>query len=173
MSYTVANKFMKVASDKVELATLFVEYPMEIDNFTSWATDELAQIKNEDFILDANSHMFDQMAGPLESLGSISKAIVYLVTFAGAIILALIIMMSIRERKYEIGVLLSIGEKKWKIIGQFLGELLIVMTVAFGISAASGNMVANQIGGHLLENQIQSTQNEGGMMGLFSFLVQR
>ena len=37
------------------------------------------------------------------------------------------ILLTIRERKYEIGVLMSLGEKRVKIIGQFFAELVVVL----------------------------------------------
>ncbi len=49
-----------------------------------------------------------------------------LVAAAGIIILTLIVMMSIRERRYEIGVLLSLGESRAKVILQFSQRFLSV-----------------------------------------------
>jgi putative ABC transport system permease protein len=43
-----------------------------------------------------------------------------LVAAAGVIILTLIIMITIRERRHELGVLLSLGESRLKIVSQFL-----------------------------------------------------
>ena len=69
-----------------------------------------------------------------------------LVAVAGVVILTLIIMLSIRERKYEIGVLLSLGESRMKVISQFFVEIFICMIFALGIAAASGNVVGNAVG---------------------------
>lgn len=54
---------------------------------------------------------------------------VYTVIIAGSIILLLIIMLSIRERQYEIGVLLALGEAKIGIIAQFITELALIFVV--------------------------------------------
>jgi putative ABC transport system permease protein len=64
--------------------------------------------------------------------------------------------MSIRERKFEMGVLLALGEKKWKLISQLIVEILVVVLVALGISAAGGNLVASQVGDQLLTQQLES-----------------
>lgn len=90
------------------------------------------------FTLDANDQLYQQMVGPIENVASFSKNVVYLVTVAGAVILGLIVMMSIRERKYEMGVLMAIGEKRRKLIGQFLTEILMIAVLAIGISALTG-----------------------------------
>ena len=120
------------------------------------------------FTLDANDQLYQQMVGPIENVASFSKNVVYLVTIAGAVILSLIVMMSIRERKYEMGVLMAIGEKRWKLIGQFLTEILMIAVLAIGISALTGSLIAGQIGNQLLSQQIEQTsasQSAGGMMG--------
>ncbi len=67
-------------------------------------------------------------------------------------------MMSIRERKYEMGVLLAIGEKKWKLVGQFLFEILIVAVLALGVSSVSGQAVAKQFGDQLLSQELTQTE---------------
>lgn len=77
-------------------------------------------IDTETFSLQTNDQMYQQMIGPISNVSKFSKNIVYLVGIAGIIILTLIVMLSIRERRYEIGVLLSLGESRMKIIGQFL-----------------------------------------------------
>lgn len=120
------------------------------------------------FTLDANDQLYQQLVGPIENVASFSKNVVYLVTIAGAVILSLIVMMSIRERKYEMGVLMAIGEKRWKLIGQFLTEILMIAVLAIGISALTGSLIAGQIGNQLLSQQIEQTsasQSAGGMMG--------
>lgn len=109
------------------------------------------------YTLNTNDQLYQQMVGPIENVASFSK-----------IILGLIVMMSIRERKYEMGVLMAIGEKRWKLIGQFLTEILIVAVIAIGLASVTGNLVANQLGNQLLSQQISSstdsTQTASGQM---------
>ena len=92
--------------------------------------------------------------------GSDGKNIVILVAAAGVIILTLIIMLSIRERKYEIGVLLSLGESRMKVISQFFVEIFVCMVFALGIAAASGNVVGNAVGNQLLSQQTTSQKTD-------------
>lgn len=97
------------------------------------------------------------MIQPLENVESFAQKIVILVSVAGTVILALIVILTIRERKYEIGVLLSLGEKRTKIIGQFFAELLVVLVIALVISGVSGKFVGNIVGEQLLEQQTTTT----------------
>ena len=68
-----------------------------------------------------------------------------MVAIADAVILALIVIFSIRERRYEIGVLMSLGENRLKIIGQFFTELFMVTIVSLVTASFAGNFVGNAL----------------------------
>ena len=63
----------------------------------------------------------------------------------GIIVLSLILILWLRERIYEIGILLSIGISKTKIIGQFILELIFVSIPSIVVSLFLGNIILNQI----------------------------
>ena len=86
-----------------------------------------------------------------------------MVAIADAVILALIVIFSIRERRYEIGVLMSLGENRLKIIGQFFTELFMVTIVSLVTASFAGNFVGNALGNQLLSSstQTQQTTNQG------------
>ena len=77
-----------------------------------------------------------------------------------AVVLFVINMINIRERKYEIGVFRTIGVSKFKLTLQFALEILIVSVVMLGIGAVCGSFLAKPVGNMLLENEIQSVQEE-------------
>ena len=59
--------------------------------------------------------------------------------------LSLILMLWLRERVYEIGILLSIGFSKAQIVGQFLLELLLISLPATVTSLLFGSLLLSQI----------------------------
>ncbi|MFA6309216.1 MAG: ABC transporter permease [Clostridia bacterium] len=105
-----------------------------------------------------------QTTKSISSVASISKVIVIAAGLIGAIILALILMLSIKERMYETGVLLSMGEGKLKVISQYLVEVILVATLAFGFSIFSGNYLDQKLGDSLLQNQIKTEQSQTANM---------
>lgn len=143
--------------DTIDSAIYYIDDPADMESFVNQAKEE-SGIDFDTFKLDADDQLYQQMVGPIENVASFSNNVVLLVSIAGAIILGLIVMMSIRERKYEMGVLLALGEKRWKLAGQFIVEILMVAVLSFGIATASGNMIANQIGEKLLNQEIQAEQ---------------
>lgn len=141
----------------IDSAIYYIEDPADMQDFIDQAKAE-SSIDFETFKLDADDQLYQQMVGPIENVAGFSKKIVYLVSIAGAVILGLIVMMSIRERKYEMGVLLAIGETRWKLAGQFMAEILVVAVLSLGIATASGNVVAGQLGDQLLNQELASAE---------------
>lgn len=157
-SYTMVNTLTGSEGKTIDSAVYNLEDPKDMDSFVKQANK---LIDTDTFSLETNDQMYQQMLQPLNNVSSFAKNIVILVAAAGVIILTLIIMLSIRERKYEIGVLLSLGESRMKVISQFFVEIFICMIFALGIAAASGNVVGNAVGNQLLNQQTTSQNVEG------------
>lgn len=157
-SYTMVNTLTGSEGKTIDSAVYNLEDPKDMDSFVKQANK---LIDTDTFSLETNDQMYQQMLQPLNNVSSFAKNIVILVAAAGVIILTLIIMLSIRERKYEIGVLLSLGESRMKVISQFFVEIFICMIFALGIAAASGNVVGNAVGNQLLSQQTTSQNVEG------------
>ncbi|HEM1237897.1 TPA: ABC transporter permease [Listeria monocytogenes] len=155
--YTVANT-IKGSNYKntVDSAVYTMDDAANISAFEKEAK-KVDSIDWDTFKLDANDILYQQMIGPINSVASFSKNVVYIVSIAGALILGLLVMMQVRDRKYEMGVLLAIGEKRGKLIAQFFVEILIVALVSFGLAAASSHYVAQLAGNQLLAQQNSST----------------
>ncbi|WP_434301921.1 ABC transporter permease [Clostridium botulinum] len=159
MSYDVVSKLSAgdTNSKNIDSAVYFIDNADNIESFKKYAEDK--KIDLETYTLDANDQLYKQMVGPIENVGSFSKTLVATVSIAGAMILVLIIALSLKDRKYEIGVLLSLGESKFKVISQLIVEVLLVASIAFATSAFTGNLAANKIGDTLLANEIEVTES--------------
>ncbi|KEI78807.1 ABC transporter permease [Clostridium botulinum A2 117] len=160
MPYDVVSKVStgdSTDSKNITSAVYFMDNADNIESFKEYAKNK--KIDLETYTLDANDQMYTQMVGPIENVGSFSKTLVATVSIAGAMILVLIIALSLKDRKYEIGVLLSLGESKFKVISQLIVEVLLVASIAFATSAFTGNLAANKIGDTLLANEIEVTES--------------
>ncbi|HDK7159008.1 ABC transporter permease [Clostridium botulinum] len=158
MPYDVVSKVSTGDStNSITSAVYFMDNADNIESFKEYAKNK--KIDLETYTLDANDQLYTQMVGPIENVGSFSKTLVATVSIAGAMILVLIIALSLKDRKYEIGVLLSLGESKFKVISQLIVEVLLVASIAFATSAFTGNLAANKIGDTLLANEIEVTES--------------
>ena len=78
----------------------------------------------------------------------------------GVVILVVLSIFNVRERKYEIGVLTAMGMKKFKVAMQFLSEILVVTILSVMLGTAVGAVSAVPVTNALLENQISAQENE-------------
>ncbi|EEL84472.1 ABC transporter permease [Bacillus cereus] len=136
----------------------FLKDPQNIDAFKKEA--KKSDIDFNYYKLDAHDSLYKQMIGPIENISSTSQMIIYIVSIAGAIILGLIIMLSIKARRKEMGILLSIGEKKWKLMAQFVVEVVCIAILAFGLSITTGAKISQFIGNNLLSSEIATAGEE-------------
>lgn len=129
-------------------------------------------INTSKFSMSTDDSTYQSMLTPLNNVKSFAQKIVLLVAIAGTIILALIVILMIRERRYEIGVLLSLGEKRWKVIAQFFVEMFMVLIVSLVVAGIGGKFVGNAVGAQLISQQtttastsVTSSDMQGGPGG--------
>ena len=66
-----------------------------------------------------NNGAFQEVAKSLTGIRKIMRVMTMAILGGGTIVLSLILVLWLRERIYEIGILLSIGVSKVAIVGQF------------------------------------------------------
>lgn len=132
----------------ISSATYYLDDPENIEAFQTLATEK-SDIDFETYTLDANDHLYQQNVSSLENTQSFATMFLIVVIGAGSAILCLILILTIRSRYYEIGVFLSLGQSKLKIILQQLFEMLLIAAVAFVISLGTGKLVSNVVGNML------------------------
>lgn len=104
---------------------------------------------------------------PLESIGGLALGGVVAATLAGAAIILLAMIMIVRERRREIGVIKAIGGTNIKVITQFVTEALTLTVIgaiiglAFGV-LASGPMTQSLVTNQSSNNQPSRTMGAGG-----------
>lgn len=125
--------------------------PLDVDSFVEEYEENMTY---EYRMLNANNETFKQLARPLDTLTLFANFIVWLVIGNAVIIITLVTALTLKTREYEIGVLLSQGVSKLKIIAQFFVELAVVAILGFTLSVVSGSMMAKQVGQTVLEYQV-------------------
>ncbi len=107
---------------------------------------------------DVNS--YEQSIKPLENLNQMAMYFLIVVLAIGAVILIVLNIFSVRERKYEVGVLTAIGMKKFKVSLQFLFETLMITLIAIVLGGIAGGAASVSVTNSLLESQIESQENQ-------------
>ena len=75
----------------------------------------------------------------------------------GGFILILILTFWIQGRIHETGILLSIGISKYKIIAQYIVELLMISILAFSLSYFSGQLISQNVGESIMQKSSKET----------------
>lgn len=97
---------------------------------------------------------------PLENLSEMAFYFLIVVLAIGGVVLVVLNIFNVRERKYEVGVLTAIGMKKLKVSMQFIIETLMVTIVFVIIGGCIGAVTSVPVANNLLASQIESIKNE-------------
>lgn len=115
---------------------------------------------NEYFTLQTNLDSADSSLSTISNVSSFATTFLIITLIIGTIVLFVMNMINVRERKYEIGVLRTIGMKKQTLTLQFVFELLMITIVSLVIGASIGMLASVPVSNKLLENEIRTNQNE-------------
>ncbi len=109
----------------------------------------------------------------LKSIASLALAGVIGATIAGAVIVLLAMIMVVRERRREIGVIKAIGGSSRKVIGQFVAEALTLTVIGSIIGLALGVAISGPMTTSLVSSSTSSSVTStngrpfGGPGGMF------
>jgi len=107
---------------------------------------------------------FENSLTPLNTLSTMAGWFLLVILIIGGVILVVLNIFNVRERKYEVGVLTAMGMKKWKVAAQFMCEILVVTMLAVVIGAGIGAVSSVPVTNALLENQIASQNSQQTQM---------
>jgi len=128
----------------------YLNSPEDIEAFRQAA--ELLLPKYQKIIVSSDS--YSQIAGAIVSMRTLSTIVLYVAIFATILILTLLIILFLRDRKHEFGIYLSLGERRKNLISQVVLEVVAVAFIAISASLISGNFVARSISDMLITNQL-------------------
>ncbi|MFF2645494.1 ABC transporter permease [Streptomyces niveus] len=115
---------------------------------------EAARVLGGDgFRFDVNDKAFRDQVLPLRRVGAFAGSLLWLIALSGAVILGLIVLLTIKERRDELGMLLALGEKKWKLIGQHTVEVTALLLPALAVAALGAQSFAEEAGETLLARE--------------------
>jgi putative ABC transport system permease protein len=116
----------------------------------------------DDYVVRTDSALFDATAGSVQSLQDIALTFLIIVVVLGAAIMVLASIISIRERKYEIGVLRSMGMKRHLVGLGLITEIVAITCVGFGLALGAGTLLAQPVSDALLAGQSETAASGSG-----------
>ena len=135
-----------IANNKVTSVEYGVEDPTKLDDVIK--TVESLGINN--LTVSKSNKNYELVTSSVESITKITNMIRIGSVVVGVVILSLILMFWVRERIYEIGILLSLGTSKINLVLQFIVEVLLVtifgLMIALGIEMITIKYLASNVG---------------------------
>jgi len=129
-------------------AVFYLRYPEMLPSF---AAEVRGMGLSDDFNIGTNMAEYHRLIAPVERLGSVAIAFLMVVLLLGAIIIALLCIISVNERKYEIGILRAMGMKKSHVAAGLMTEIITITAVAFALAVWVGAMLAGPVSAMILD----------------------
>lgn len=161
--YAIAYPDSNIKIDQIYITPTFVlNNPEDVESFRTEAKNLLPDY----YKVTVSSDAYDSVAGPIKFIGSLSNIILYVAIGATILILSLVVILFLRDRKHELGIYLSLGESKSKVVGQILIEVLSIAIIAITLSLLTGNSIAESTSQSMMDlrNEITGNTDNGGVI---------
>ena len=122
----------------------------------------ISSIEWDNFKITANDEVYQNISGALTDTSSLITTLIAIITTVSMVLIILILSMSIRSRKHEIGILLAVGIAKPVVISQYALETFLIAIVAFPLAYLASQQAAGTLGtllGKTVENVIVTSQH--------------
>ena len=121
------------------------------------------------FVTDL-SNSFAEISSSMEILQDIADWILTVSIGATLLILSLLITLFLKDRRYEMGVYLALGEKKSKIISQILIEIVTTALIGITLAVFTGHFVSSTMSQNMLRNELIGENQNWNMDNSFTGL---
>ena len=105
-----------------------------------------------------NQAAYDKVVGPLAGMKATSATFMAVSLALGAAVLALVSLLAIRERKYEVGVLRAMGLGKAKVAIGILAEAVIVAALCLAIGLAAGGAASQPVADGMMAGRLAEAE---------------
>lgn len=130
-------------------------------DYEAFCEDAINAGLNDDYaVSSADVENYESSLVPLNNLSKFALTLLIVVLAVGGVVLVVITLLNVRERKYEIGVLAAIGVNKAKVAAQFTLELLIVTMIGLALGACAGAVASVPVSNQLLASRIEQQQSQ-------------
>ena len=165
---TVLNYSREIAkTDDIELnfidlqATYVLRSP---DDLSAFEEEVRAKGLPDVYDVTTDAASYNRIVKPMEGVSNIVGTFTLVVLVIGASILVFLTVLSIRERKYEAGVLRAMGMSRFAVARGFVYESLALTAICLALGLGAGSALARPVSEAVLESQ-QAQEQAAGQSG--------
>ena len=133
---------------QVTAARFYIENPKEMDGILKEV--ENLSLENQGYQVEQENKAFEQIKDSITTFQAFLQIFLYGIMIAGAGALVLVLSLWLRERVYEVGILLALGKGKGAIFAQFCLEVVLVSLGAILPAFFAGKAIASLLLGTVL-----------------------
>ena len=131
-----------------------------IDDYNKFSKDVYTAGLSETYTVSSSDvSAYEDSLVPLENLSDMAFYFLLVVLGIGAVVLIVLNIFNVRERKYEVGVLTAIGMKKFKVSLQFIIETLVITFVSVLLGGIIGAASSVPVTNSLLKSQVEAEES--------------
>ena len=135
--YESSQSLLGNSEPQVSAARFYLENPKEMDGLLKQVAN--LSLENQGYQVEKENKAFEQIKDSVATFQTFLTIFLYGIMIAGAGALILVLSLWLRERVYEVGILLSLGKGKSSIFLQFCLEVVLVSVGALLPSFIAGN----------------------------------
>lgn len=98
------------------------------------------------YYITVNNEIYERISGSVTDTSALITTLTVVITVVSMVLIILILSMSIRGRKQEIGILLAVGIAKYSVLLQYVLETLLIAVAAFPLAYLSSKQAAGILG---------------------------
>ena len=115
--------------------------PDEIESFV----EEVNPLLPDLYSVVTSADQYDSISGPGDYMSELSGYVLIASVLSTILIIGLVVLLFLRDRKHELGIYLSLGEKRGRVIGQIVIEVMTIAVIGITLSIYSGNLLAERV----------------------------
>ncbi len=164
-STTITNSYGMESESQIT-GTLSATYAFaNTESYYAFETEVRTLGLSEDYTVSSSDiSAYENSLAPLDTLSTMAGWFLIVILIIGGVILVVLNIFNVRERKYEVGVLTAMGMKKWKVAAQFMCEILVITMIAVILGAGIGAVSSVPVTNALLEGQVESQNSQQSQM---------
>lgn len=136
-------------------ATFYLKKPQFLNQFKE---ELIAKGLPANYDVSTDEKGYEQIMKPVQSLANMSNLFTISSLVIGSILIILLSMYAIRERKYEVGVLRAMGMKKKSVAIGLISEMVIITLICLLLGLAATSLSSKYANELLLKQQIEISE---------------
>lgn len=143
--------YQDVLSDNFRDSVFITESDAALNSFVEQANEMIS----DGLIIKTSQEAFSMISFSMTMLASFASATLKGSALITVIVLSLVVVLFLRDRKHEMGIYLALGDRQWKVLSQVTLEVVMITLMGLTLSFGSALMLANKVSETMISNTYQ------------------